>query len=62
MIKRDDIKIVGIANDKYRLNKVYRDGYLVFSLTNWDVDTSCFGNGYWVNTLPWINSDAWRNN
>ena len=23
---------------------------------------SCFGSGMWVNTKPWVNDEAWKNN
>lgn len=62
MIKKSDIKIIGIHNDKYRLNKIYRSGYLVYGDEGSETSSSCFGSGHWINSLPWINSDAWRNN
>lgn len=62
MIKRDDKNIIGIANDRYRLKKVYRSGYLIWSLGGDKDVISCFGNGYWVNTYPWINTDGWKDN
>jgi hypothetical protein len=27
----------------------------------WETIRSCFGKGYWVNTLPWKNDDTWKN-
>jgi hypothetical protein len=63
MIKKNDIKIIGILNDKYRLSKIYRSGYLVYGDEGGgDTSSSCFGSGHWINSLPWINSDAWKNN
>lgn len=31
-------------------------------VTIWEYIKSCFGRGYWDNTKPWNNSDAWKNN
>ena len=28
----------------------------------WQIIRSCFGNGYWDNNKPWVNTDVWRNN
>ena len=28
----------------------------------WQAIRSCFGNGYWIPSSPWINDDIWRNN
>ena len=47
----------------YPLKMVYRKGYLVWSKESGPVEAqSCFGRGYWVNTLPWLNNDGWKNN
>ncbi len=27
----------------------------------WEAVSSCFGAGMWINTRPWSNTDAWRN-
>lgn len=27
----------------------------------WELISSCFGSGYWINERPWINSDGWNN-
>lgn len=27
----------------------------------WELISSCFGSGYWINDRPWINDDAWSN-
>ena len=40
----------------YIVTKIYRGVNLVWSLIR-----SCFGNGFWVNEMPWINDDAWGN-
>jgi len=28
----------------------------------WALFLSCFGRGYWVDELPWVDTDAWENN
>lgn len=27
----------------------------------WQLVRSCFGKGYWINDLPWLNDDVWKN-
>ena len=27
----------------------------------WELIKSCFGRGYWVNSAPYVNNDAWKN-
>lgn len=27
----------------------------------WVLFLSCFGRGYWINELPWNNTDGWKN-
>ena len=27
----------------------------------WTAFLSCFGRGYWINELPWVDTDAWKN-
>lgn len=64
-IKRGGYELVDIIRQGYPLLKVFRSGYLVWDKTKEDIDDesmSCFGNGYWVDTLPWLDSDAWRDN
>lgn len=33
---------------------IYRDSNEV-----WTSALSCYGKGYWVDTLPWTDTDAW---
>lgn len=27
----------------------------------WTLFLSCFGRGYWINELPWVDTDVWMN-
>ncbi len=27
----------------------------------WTLFLSCFGRGYWINDLPWVDTDVWKN-
>lgn len=38
------------------LYAIYRGSKLV-----WQAIRSCFGNGYWVNAKPWLNTEGWKN-
>lgn len=63
MIIRNGLNIKDINKNKGPLKMVYYHGALVWNKDNEIIQgNSCFGSGYWVNSLPWINSDAWRNN
>lgn len=63
MIVRKGKNIIGIMTKGYPLKMVYRKGYLIWSNNkNTDESNSCFGRGYWINSLPWLNTDAWKNN
>lgn len=63
MIIRKGKNIIEIMTKGYPLKMVYRKGYLVWSKESGSVEAqSCFGSGYWVNTLPWLNNDGWKNN
>lgn len=31
------------------------------SMEIWVLFLSCFGRGYWINELPWVDTDAWKN-
>ncbi len=62
MIFKNKLNIGDIRKSGYPLKMVYRKGYLVWSKDSGEGAKSCFGNGYWVNSLPWLNSDGWKNN
>ena len=57
MILINGKEIIEINRDKKSCIEVYQGKRLL-----WQVINSCFGNGYWVNEKPWINTDVWRNN
>ena len=57
MILINGKEIIEINRDKKSCIEVYQGKRLLWQLIN-----SCFGNGYWVNEKPWINTDVWRNN
>jgi hypothetical protein len=62
MIKNRNKEVKEIIIKGYRLSKIYNKRYLVWSIDSGGDISSCFGGGYWVNALPWINNDAWKNN
>jgi hypothetical protein len=57
MIIRNGKEIIEINKGKDTCIEVYMGKYLI-----WQLVRSCFGNGYWVNDMPWLNDDMWRNN
>ena len=64
-IKRDGYELKDIVRKGYPLSKVYRNGYLVWQKGGGggeEIIASGFRNGYWVDELPWIDTDAWRDN
>ena len=56
-IRKNNQEVVGISKGDLTISYVYKGVMLV-----WSAIRSCFGNGYWVNTMPWSNEDAWKNN
>lgn len=62
MIIRNGLNIKDIIRGNRPLVIIYRNGRIVWRKDGGEEANSCFGNGYWVNSLPWINSDAWKNN
>lgn len=56
MIIKNGKEIIEIYRGKNSINEIYRGKMLV-----WQVARSCFGNGYWINEKPWINTDGWKN-
>ena len=57
MIYRSETEITGIYRDSRVITAVYRGVRLV-----WELITSCFGRGYWINSAPYKNDDGWKNN
>lgn len=56
MITRGKNKtIINIIHGR-EIQSVYKGLRLI-----WTKIRSCFGSGYWVNTLPWRNEDVWKN-
>lgn len=56
-LKNNNQDIIGISKGGVIISSVYKGVTLV-----WSAIRSCFGIGYWVNTMPWSNADVWRNN
>ena len=57
MIFKDSREVTGIFNDSKSANFFFNGVRLV-----WQDIRSCYGRGYWINKMPWINSDKWKNN
>ncbi len=55
-LKNNNKDIIGISKGGVIISSVYKGVTLV-----WSAIRSCFGIGYWVNTMPWSNADVWRN-
>lgn len=63
MIIRNGQNIKNIYTRGLNIGKIYHNGLLVFTTESKDYESSsCFGSGYWINVLPWLNDDAWKNN
>lgn len=60
MIKQGIKDILDIYHGTLRVIEVYHGKLLVYKISN-ETSNSCFGNGYWVNELPWDNDDGWVN-
>ncbi len=43
------------------IGAVYKGSRLVWR-TIYDVISSCFGSGTWIQDKPWIKDDTWKNN
>ena len=48
--------IVGIYYQGKDIVRKYYGQILV-----WEKIRCCFGKGYWVNALPWVNEIGWKN-
>jgi hypothetical protein len=57
MIIRNGKEITELRRGNTTIVEVYRGKYLIYQVIR-----SCFGNGYWINSKPWLNGDAWKNN
>ena len=56
MIKKDNKDIIAVYYGNIPIASIYYGAKLV-----WQLVSSCFGNGYWINLKPWSNKDGWRN-
>ena len=61
MINRNKKEIVEIIHGAVPLTEVRRGKILVWQQAEQGDVRSCFGAGYWINNLPWLNDDAWVN-
>ena len=61
MIIRNKKEVIEIIHGAVPLVEVRRGKILVWEQAAQDDVRSCFGSGYWINNLPWMNDDAWVN-
>jgi hypothetical protein len=59
MIIHGKQEIIDLYHGALQLIEVYHGKLLIYKLKK-EID-SCFGNGYWINNLPWLNTDGWKN-
>lgn len=57
MILKNGREIKEYYYGKIPLIEMYRGKHLI-----WQAIHSCFGNGYWIPSKPWVNEDVWKNN
>ena len=56
MVFKNGKEIVEVYRGKKEILEIYRGKTIV-----WQMIRSCFGNGYWINDRPWLNTDGWKN-
>ena len=61
MIRRNKKELTEIIHGAVPLVEVRRGRILVWKKEEQQASSSCFGSGYWINDLPWLNDDAWKN-
>jgi len=61
MIQRSKKDVIEIVHGAVPLIEVRRGKILVWQKEEEASGDSCFGSGYWINNLPWLNDDAWKN-
>ena len=62
MISRNKKEVIEIVHGAVPLEEVRRGKILVWQREQQQqASNSCFGSGYWINNLPWLNDDAWKN-
>jgi hypothetical protein len=57
---------MAIFHNGKEITEVYHGNKAIMAIYSgarlvWETIRSCFGKGYWVNTLPWKNDDTWKN-
>ena len=60
MITRNKKEVTDIIHGAVPLVEVRRGRVLVWQKEQ-QASSSGFGSGYWINDLPWLNDDAWKN-
>lgn len=53
----DGKEVTAVNFGKRAITAVYKGARLV-----WEAIRSCFGKGFWANSLSWNNEDSWKNN
>jgi hypothetical protein len=46
----------GVYKGRRVITAIYHGARLV-----WELISSCFGKGYWINNAPYVNEDMWKN-
>lgn len=57
MIIRNGKEVIELYRGKTPIVEMYRGKHLIYQIVS-----SCFGRGFWVNNAPFVNTDVWRNN
>lgn len=57
MIYKGDKEVSARYYGSKAVSFVYKGATLI-----WQAVASCFGAGRWINTFPWKNDNAWKNN
>lgn len=61
---------MGIVRIKKETVAIHRKGHSTMEVWRfiggawrsvWQYIRSCFGKGFWVNGMPWRNTDGWKN-
>lgn len=53
---RNQKETTGVYRGSRVISAIYHGARLV-----WELISSCFGKGYWINNAPFVNEDGWRN-
>lgn len=57
MIIKNGEEVIELYRGKTPIVEMYRGKHLIYQII-----TSCFGKGFWINNAPFVNIDVWRNN